>query len=393
MSARPCKTILGDCFGVDSAITGLSSLAEDTMLFYASCPGSGGDVFSPPPLGGGIFVPKCTSTIFAANTQAEADALAGLLCPTNPPVNPPPTIYYNDTQEVTLPCLSADYLTDDQGCRITDDHGNPITLGFSDVGWTATGTVPAGSFTSGSSQEDANGAALAMATQIAQSKAAAYSCDQTLASDQFSYEPATANVSWHDFKGNQFGNLAFFNANADYKTVDTISIVSRGITSISNLSALPALVSLICAKNSLTALDLSCCRGLTFLDCRENLLTSVDVGQCPNLVVLSVGGQNVLTALDVSGNPFLRLLICDTNSLTTLDLSGNPKLTGVYTSSNALTVLAVNTILAQLVAFGLPDGQVVTAGQTPAAPPSAGPPDGIAAAASLVSSGWIITTD
>jgi hypothetical protein len=92
MSACACPIILGDCIGVDSPITGLSSLADDHCFFYASCsPRS--NAFAPPPLGGGFVTQQCAYTVLAAETQAEADALAAAACnglPSPEPLPPPP---------------------------------------------------------------------------------------------------------------------------------------------------------------------------------------------------------------------------------------------------------------------------------------------------------------
>jgi hypothetical protein len=70
-------------------------------------------------------------------------------------------------------------------------------------------------------------------------------------------------------------------------------------------------------------------------------------------------------------------------------------LTTFYVFSNVLTVLAVNTILTNLVSAGLTGGTVHTGIQTPAAPPSVGPPNGIVAKAALLAEvpAWSVTTD
>ena len=99
MSACACPIILGDCIGVDSPITGLSSLADDHCFFYASC-SPRADAFAPAPLGGGIATQTCAYTTLAAETQAEANALAAAACnglpSPEPPPPPPPPIPGND---------------------------------------------------------------------------------------------------------------------------------------------------------------------------------------------------------------------------------------------------------------------------------------------------------
>lgn len=178
MSARPCSIIIGDCIGVDSPITGLSSQAADVLYYYASC-SPAADAFAPAPLGGGIVTQQCSSVVLAATTQAEADALAAAACAPQEHPNPTPTAFYSSPVTVQVPCLAPDYLTDDQGHHITDDQGNAIILGYSDVGWTATATLPYGFVVTTTNQADADAQALAIATQIAQDKAAAYNCDQS----------------------------------------------------------------------------------------------------------------------------------------------------------------------------------------------------------------------
>ena len=168
----------------------------------------------------------------------------------------------------------------------------------------------------------------------------------------FSFAPATSTIAWTDVHGANNGNLAFFNANADFLSVSSINLDTQSLTAISNLAAVPALVTLHCATNSLTTLDIS---------------------GCPNLAAV----------------------YCDTNSITTLDISHNPLLTVVSCQVNTLSVAAVNTILAQLVTFGLTGGTVYLNAQTPAAPPSAGPPNGIVAKAALLAEtpAWAVLTD
>jgi hypothetical protein len=168
----------------------------------------------------------------------------------------------------------------------------------------------------------------------------------------FSYAPATSIINWTDTNGGgQNGNLAFFNATADMASVTNIFLTSQALTAISNLGSLPALQVLIAESNFLTSVDLSHNPALTWVDFWSN-------------------------------------------QLTTLDISANPLVTTLYVfGGNSLTVLAVNTILSQLVTFGLGGGTVNISGQVPAAPPSVGPPNGIAAAAALVAAGWTVTTD
>jgi hypothetical protein len=83
------------------------------------------------------------------------------------------------------------------------------------------------------------------------------------------------------------------------------------------------------------------------------------------------------------------------NQLTTIDISNCPVLQVVDLRNNLLTVNAVNTILVDLVNNGFNTGTVNLENQTPAAAPSAGPPDGLAAITTLqtLPFNWTITVD
>ena len=169
----------------------------------------------------------------------------------------------------------------------------------------------------------------------------------------FSYAPSSSTITWTDINApGQTGDLAFFNAHADFTTVSNVDLDGQALTSISNLAALPALAKLTCATNSLTALDLTGCGALVSLE-------------------------------------------CDTNPLTTLDISHSPLLGTVTCQASTLTVAAVNTILAQLVTFGVKGGTCYLEGQSPAASPTTGPPNGIVAAAALLAEvpAWAVLTD
>jgi hypothetical protein len=159
-------------------------------------------------------------------------------------------------------------------------------------------------------------------------------------------------MNWTDVNGSQTGNLAFFDAHADLASVSFVDISGQSLTALSGLAALPALTHLECSSDS-------------------------------------------LTTLDISGNPLLTEVHANATSLTTLDISSNPLLTTVDLQSCNLTTAEVNAILAQLVASGQTGGTVYLQAQASLAPPSAGPPNGIAAAAALLAESppWMVNTD
>ncbi len=136
------------------------------------------------------------------------------------------------------------------------------------------------------------------------------------------WAPATELVSWVDGSGpHNNKDLAEFQAIADYPTVTVMSFIGTGLlTSLTGLSALPALGALTVNNNSLTSLDVSGLTALYYLDCSFNLVASLTVTGCSALVQLYCN-SNSLTGLSLVGCAALQVLDCSINSLTTLDVT------------------------------------------------------------------------
>ena len=190
----------------------------------------------------------------------------------------------------------------------------------------------------------------------------------------FSWEPASAVITWTD-KNGSFGpvNRPTFYAVADQATVSSVFLNSTGITSISNMDRLPALAAFTTKSNpALKSLDATGCQALTSLKASSNsTLSQLIVDNCPLLALLAFNATQV-ASVEIGRCPLL------------LSLSG---------SGCPLSVLQVNAFLAQLAAFGLSGGAVLLNLLSPHTPPSVGPPDGIAAKATLISRSWTVTTD
>jgi hypothetical protein len=191
----------------------------------------------------------------------------------------------------------------------------------------------------------------------------------------FAFTNGNGLITWTDKNGTHNNlTLAVFNTTADFASVTSITI-NFPIT-ISNLRTLPVLNQLIGMNGTLRSLYLA----------GNPLLTRVLVN------------SNSITSLNLTHNPVLTYLDVRANSLVALDTTQNPLLgTGapntIWATGNQLTVDAVNRILVNAVATGAPAGNINISSQTPAAPPSHGPPDGITAKATLIARGWGITTD
>lgn len=96
-----------------------------------------------------------------------------------------------------------------------------------------------------------------------------------------------------------------------------------------------------CSGQELTALDVSKNPDLALLLCDRNQLKELNVSNNPPLFYFSCV-KNQLSRLDVSKNPDLRRLFCDNNQLTTINVSKNPDLTWFHCSKNQLTTIDVS---------------------------------------------------
>lgn len=121
-----------------------------------------------------------------------------------------------------------------------------------------------------------------------------------------------------------------------------------------DVSGCTALEELYCYDNQLTSLDVSNYTKLMELSCCDNQLVSLNVSGCINLRLLECGEEyahktdndihwgNLLTHLDVTSCPALKILLCDNNQLTSLDVSNNPMLERLKCYNNLLTSLNVS---------------------------------------------------
>lgn len=105
-------------------------------------------------------------------------------------------------------------------------------------------------------------------------------------------------------------------------------------------------LSLILGENNLHGkIDLSGCTALVSLRCAKNSLTEIDVSGCPLLEELDCTNCGI-SGLDVSGCYSLRRLLCGYNSLTELGLSSCPYLTELNVPYNGLGTLDISSCMA-----------------------------------------------
>lgn len=113
-----------------------------------------------------------------------------------------------------------------------------------------------------------------------------------------------------------------------------------------------------------------------------NVGPAADAGSAKATRIFGLGVLKKLEEVNVAGN-----------SVTFLNTSQNNKLAVIDVSNNRLTTNAVNFILFWSLDLTTASTSIDLSGQTPPAPPSYGPPSGLAAKNILLVDGWAVTTD
>ncbi len=116
----------------------------------------------------------------------------------------------------------------------------------------------------------------------------------------------------------------------------------ESLSDLTGIEYFPALETLNCSGNQLTALDVSKNTKLQVLDCSDNRLTALDVSKNIALTVLSCNINHDLTKLDISQNANLKTLYCGATGLEELDTSSNTALETLYCGSAKIKSLDVS---------------------------------------------------
>jgi hypothetical protein len=157
------------------------------------------------------------------------------------------------------------------------------------------------------------------------------------------------------------------------------------------------LVQLEIAGNSIRNFVITNAPCFKILNVSNNQLTKIDLSTINKNWRSLTLSNNFLTTLRVTSSQGSEsgredaTLDCSYNQLTSLTFDGYPKF--LVCNNNSLPTSQVNTILSDLAASGVTGGTVDLSNQTPPAPPSSGPPDGIGVVATLTGNGWSVVTD
>jgi hypothetical protein len=162
--------------------------------------------------------------------------------------------------------------------------------------------------------------------------------------------------------------------------------------SILNTSDLEKLEVLTCQNNNISSLNLSKCIVLGLLNCSYNNFDTIDILNCVELDNFNCSFNNI-SSLDINGIP-ISFINCSNNQIDSFyyDNTGSAPVQFIC-NNNKLNTNQINDYLNFLDISTINAGFFNSQNQTPPAPPSSGPPDGITAKANLISKGWTVLTD
>ena len=123
---------------------------------------------------------------------------------------------------------------------------------------------------------------------------------------------------------------------SNINTITDLYVISRNITSLTGIHDFKALITLNCAYNKLSNIDISSNTELISLDCSSNQIASLNLANNANLSTL-ICSSNLLSALNILAHTKLTKLNCSNNQLSSLDVSKNTLLTQLTFASNQFT--------------------------------------------------------
>lgn len=135
-------------------------------------------------------------------------------------------------------------------------------------------------------------------------------------------------------------NLTSLNLTACY-ALEEVICNDNHISSL-DVTECPALYILWCYNNELTELDLSQNPEMLMLWCRNNKLTELDLSNCPDEFLSLDCAKNYLTSLELGRFTQLKQIACYDNQISSLDLANLTDLKDLYCYTNPLTGLDVS---------------------------------------------------
>ena len=123
------------------------------------------------------------------------------------------------------------------------------------------------------------------------------------------------------------------------RSIGDLDVTSQHIANLKGIEYFTNLTRLYCKDNKLTKLDLSGNAKLQQVYCSSNKLEQLNLSGNSQMRIVECYDNENLTTLDVSSNPYLKILRCSNNNLSELDLSHNPDLEILNCNNNKLSEL------------------------------------------------------
>ena len=123
------------------------------------------------------------------------------------------------------------------------------------------------------------------------------------------------------------------------RSIGDLDVTSQHIANLKGIEYFTNLTRLYCKDNKLTKLDLSGNAKLQQVYCSSNKLEQLNLSGNSQMRIVECYDNENLTTLDVSSNPYLKILRCSNNNLSELDLSHNPDLEILNCNNNKFSEL------------------------------------------------------
>lgn len=167
---------------------------------------------------------------------------------------------------------------------------------------------------------------------------------EAYAADRSSYKPTALEIKIRGAVKSircDYANVLSAMDITSSKTIELLNVKNSGMTDL-QVKGVTSLQELICARTSISALDLTGCTGLTKLEANSCMkLTSVTLTGCTALEEIQLQNGEI-KALDLSGLTKVKRLQLERNPLATLQVAGLTKLMTLNVEGTKLTALSLS---------------------------------------------------
>ncbi|WP_075343817.1 hypothetical protein [Tenacibaculum agarivorans] len=130
------------------------------------------------------------------------------------------------------------------------------------------------------------------------------------------------------------------------EVVTSLDVSNKNIVDLTGIEDFTSLVTLNCADNNLTTVDVSNNTALETINALDNQITSIDISQNTSLKSINLG-NNPISSLDFSNNNLITRLECNGTNISSLDITNLTQLDYLEAFNTGITSidLSQNTVL------------------------------------------------